>query len=78
MTEVPRLTAEHRRRWALQVAALAEAETDDEGSPEWQAKMVERADRRRAAHGTPPLVEWWETKTEPELHRRARALGLLS
>ncbi len=77
MPEPPHLTDEHRRRWALQVAALREAESGDEGTPEWRTMMVDRANRRRAARGIPPLREWWETKTEPELHHRARALGLL-
>ena len=39
--------------------------------------IIGEADRRRAAVGDEPLEPWWASKTEPELHARARALGLL-
>jgi uncharacterized protein YkwD len=71
------VSPEERRKWERQVAALKEAETDDEGTPEWQAAMIAQANKWRAEHGIPPLKEWWETKTEQKLHERARALGLL-
>lgn len=67
----PRVTAEDRARFARQVSALQPAESDDEGTPGWRAQRIEEIDAYRAAHGIPPL------KTEPELHRRARDLGLL-
>jgi hypothetical protein len=54
-----------------QVRALETARRDDEGTPEGRQRRIEEADADRAAHGIPPL------KTEPELHRRARDLGLL-
>ncbi len=57
--------------------ALASAESDDEGSAEWREAVVASVDRHRVEAGRPPLAEWWTTKTEPQLHRRARALGLL-
>ena len=66
-----------RRAFERQRAALTAATHDDEGDPDWERAVVEWADRQRAADGTEPLAEWWSSKTEPELHRRARALGLL-
>ncbi|MEQ1699805.1 MAG: hypothetical protein ABMA25_06835 [Ilumatobacteraceae bacterium] len=65
------VSAQDRRRWERQVAALEDAENDDEGSLEWRAAVHEWADTRRSALGLDDL------DTEPELHRRARALGLL-
>jgi hypothetical protein len=66
-----------RERFARQVAALADADTNDEGAPAWRRAMVDASNRRRAARGIPPLLEWWEAKGELELYERARALGLL-
>ena len=65
------VSSEDRRRWERQVAALREADNDDEGSLEWRADVHEWADARRREAGLDDL------DTEPELHRRARALGLL-
>jgi len=65
------VSAEHRRRFDLQVAALREEENDDEGTPEWRAMVIDRMNEARRRRGIPPL------ETEPELHRRARDLGLL-
>ena len=62
---------EDRRRFVRQAAALATAESDDEGTLEWRYWMIEDANERRAAKNIPPL------KTEGELHRRAKSLGLL-
>lgn len=59
-----------------QAAALDRAANDDE-DPRWAQAVTSEADRRRALEGRPPLQPWWSTKTEPELHERARALGLL-
>lgn len=59
--------------WAAmrrQAAALRSVEHDDEGDPVWRTAVIAEADAWRTEHGYPPL------KTEPELHRRARALGL--
>lgn len=72
-----RITDEQRRHWALQVEALKEEESFDEGTPEWRTAVEASADRWRAAHGIPPLKPWWADKTEHLLHERARALGLL-
>jgi hypothetical protein len=52
-------------------AALAAHEIDDEGPEDVRAEVIAGADRWRAAHGIEPL------RTEGELHRRARAPGLL-
>jgi hypothetical protein len=63
---------EHERgAFERQVAALAAHEIDDEGPESVRAEVIAAADRWRAAHGIEPL------QTEGELHRRARALGLL-
>ena len=70
-SKVPRVSESDRMAFARQVRGLAEAEVDSEGSAEWRAGRIEEADKHRAQDGTPPL------KTEPELHRRARDLGLL-
>ena len=51
--------------------------SNDEESAAWEAAVVESENRRRTLQAEPPLEEWWATKTEPELHERARALGLL-
>ena len=56
---------------ARQARALRDAESDDEGAQGWRAAVIEEADRFRSRQGTPAL------KTEPELHRYARALGLI-
>jgi nucleotidyltransferase AbiEii toxin of type IV toxin-antitoxin system len=56
---------------ARQVRALQAAERDDEGTASWRQRRIEEADAERSDHGMAPL------KTEPELHRRARDLGLL-
>lgn len=71
------VTPSERGRFNRQVAALADGEIDDEGSPQWRAAMIEALDRRRAVAGVPPLEPWWAGKGERELHERARALGLL-
>lgn len=60
-----------------QRAALARVEHDDEGGPAWEEATVAAADEVRAVGRRPPLEPWWATKTERELHERARALGLL-
>jgi hypothetical protein len=65
------VSAEDRRKWDRQVAALIEMDNDDEGSLEWRAAAIEAVNRRRVSNGRAELV------TEGELHRRARALGLL-
>ena len=65
------VSAQDRGRWERQVDALQEADNDDEGSLDWRAAVHEWANLRRQAMGLDDL------DTEPELHRRARALGLL-
>lgn len=73
----PRVPESDREAMRRQSRALAQEELRDEGDAQWEASVVAWADAERAASGRPPLVPWWETKTEPELHRRARSLGLL-
>jgi hypothetical protein len=74
---VPSVSDEDRRLMRRQARALFEQETDDApGDGALEARRMD-ADRWRAVHGIDPLLPWWATKTEPELHRRARALGLL-
>lgn len=65
-----RVSAEDRRRFERQAAALRQIENDDEGTPEWRTAVVEYVDAERAKRGVPPL------KTEDEFHHRARELGL--
>lgn len=75
--QAPRVSAKDRAAFERQAAALATEENDDEGTPEWRAEVRRNIDDRRAALGNEPLADWWETKTEQELHEHARALGLL-
>jgi hypothetical protein len=79
MTCAPRraVSFADKQAFARQAAALSAEENWDEADPAQEASIVAWADRTRAAQGIAPLVEWWQTKTEPELHERARALGLL-
>lgn len=65
------MSAEDRRRWDRQVAALRTVENDDEGSLAWRADMIDSVNERRRRHGRDEMA------TEGEMHRRARALGLL-
>ncbi len=65
------VTDREKAAFSPQVDAVGKMETDDEGTPEWRARRIEEANSARARHGVSPL------KTEPELHRRARDLGLL-
>ena len=69
--------SEHDRRlMRRQGAALSARENWDE-NPAFEAAVTNWANKLRAARGIPPLRDWWATKTEGELHRRARTLGLL-
>lgn len=72
-----RVTDRDRAYFARQARSLADAENNDEGTPEWREAMRRAENERRATQGLPPLREWWEEKTEMELYRRARALGIL-
>lgn len=72
-----RVSDRDRAAFDRQVAALEAFENDDEGAPEWRANVRRGIDARRTEQGIEPLAEWWESKPELELHRRARALGLL-
>jgi len=65
------VSAEDRRRWDRQVAALRTGDNDDEGSLAWRAEMIDSINERRRQHGHEEMA------TEGEMHRRARALGLL-
>lgn len=71
------VSADDRRAFERQQRALTRAESDDEGDTAFRDEVAAEADRRRTAEGRPPLEPWWATKTEPEFHARARALGLL-
>lgn len=66
-----RVSERDRATFARQVAALEAGANDDEGAPAWRAAAIERINEDRARHGIDEL------DTEPELHRRARDLGLL-
>lgn len=66
-----RVSDADRRALARQAAALAGAESDDEGTPESRARRIAEVDAWRADHDIEPL------STEPELHRLARDRGLL-
>ncbi|HVA75837.1 MAG TPA: hypothetical protein VNF71_14865 [Acidimicrobiales bacterium] len=65
------VSSEDREAFDRQVSALATAESTDEGTADSRARRIADADADRARLGIPPL------KTEPELHRLARDLGLL-
>jgi hypothetical protein len=69
--EVPEVSDADRASIARQAETLADAEADSEGTAEWRGRRIEEADADRALHEVSAL------KTEPELHRRARDLGLL-
>ncbi len=71
------VSAEDRERFERQVRDLRKAESDDEGTPEWQAMMIREENERRAGCGLPRLNDWWEDKPELELHRRAVELGMI-
>lgn len=73
----PRVSEADRAAFERQVAALEQFENDDEGTPEWRALMERHINEDRTRRGIPPLKDFAEAKTEPELHARARALGLL-
>ena len=68
---LPRVSAEDRARFARQAEALRAAESDEQGSPDLRRRRMAELDEDRARSGIPPL------KTEPELHRLARSLGLI-
>ncbi|MGI9031322.1 MAG: hypothetical protein ACR2HP_15270 [Ilumatobacteraceae bacterium] len=74
---IARVSPEDRRRFERQAAALKEAETDDEGTPEWRAMMIASINERRRKRGFAPLKDWWENKGELEFREHARARGLL-
>lgn len=65
------VTKQDRTRMARQARALSGAESDDEGAQGWRAAVFEEANRFRSRQGISEL------KTESELHRYARALGLI-
>jgi hypothetical protein len=71
------VTDDDRRALRRQAGALAGAETDEEPPAEALAIALAELNQWRADHGIDPLHPWWVDKTEPELHARARALGLL-
>ena len=75
--EPERVSRRDRQILERQQTALAAMSNDDEGGRRWRDRVTTWADAVRRAEGRPALDDWWATKTEPELHERARALGLL-
>jgi hypothetical protein len=73
-TVVVAVSDRDRSIFARQQAVLSAAESDDERTDD---DLIAAADVARSATGVGSLAPWWSTKTEPELHHRARALGLL-
>lgn len=66
------MVSEHdRAAMQRQAAALDAAPHDDEGSLDWRADLFAWIDGERRESGRDDL------DTEPELHRRAVALGLV-
>lgn len=56
---------------------LAEAETDEEPSPERRAEILAWVNESRRRSGIPPLTDEWSNPPEEEFYRRARALGMV-
>lgn len=69
--------SEHDRQAQERQAAELQARENSDEDAAFEAAVTTWANRVRAEHGREPLQPWWATKTEAELHRRARALGLL-
>lgn len=71
--------SERDRRKMIQISRdLADAETDEEPSPERKAEILSWANASRARSGIPPLASEWADPPEEEFYRRARALGMVS
>jgi hypothetical protein len=71
------VSAEDRRRWERQVAGLRAVERERAPTADTLARIVEAANRSRAAHGIAPLADRFADPPEAGLHRRAEHLGLL-
>jgi hypothetical protein len=71
------ISPEDRAKWDRQVAALREAETEEQPSQEILEERVAEANRWREAHGIPPLKDEFEDPPEMEFFRRAKRLGFL-
>jgi hypothetical protein len=50
------------------VAALREVETEERGAPERREMVFAKADRRRVAHGIPPLRDEFDDIPEVGFH----------
>ena len=56
---------------------LKRFESNDRGTPEFRARWIAWANRRRAEIGMPPLKDEDEDPPEEEFYRKARARGMV-
>ena len=70
------VSAADRARFARQVEALVEAETDDPGTPEQRRRQLELINTIRIADGSEPFPDEDQEPHEVVFHRRAKALGM--
>ena len=70
------VSAADRARFERQAAALAEADTDDPGTPEERRRLLELINTIRIADGSEPFPDEDQEPYEVVFHRRAKALGM--
>lgn len=71
-----RVTAADRERFRRQADALAEADTEDPGTPDQRRRLLELINAIRTADGSAPFPDEDQEPHEVVFHRRAKALGM--
>ena len=71
-----RVTDAERERFRRQAAALAEADTEDPGTPDQRRRLLELINAIRTADGSEPFPDEDQEPHEVVFHRRAKALGM--